>query len=142
MVSFSKCQVPGGEPSPCVSWEQEVGKLLKMATALSLLGTPGPDSPGPSSVWDPPASRPALSSRRRTVPPLALPGTLCLQEALFRAHLQCWVPRWSLTTCSSLEGGRGPGRGWTWCLVEWMEDRKKRRVGMGSCIQLQKGTDI
>ena len=92
--------LPGGEPSPCVSWEKEVGKLLKMATALLLPGTPGLDSPGPSSVWDPPASHLALSSHRRTMPPPALPGMLCpaggalqstsamLGSMLFLDHLQ------------------------------------------------------
>ena len=135
-VSVESQVLPGRQPSPCVSWEQEVGMLLKMATAPSLPGTAGP----------------RLSRTQQCAGPSALSAGTChhlpclarcvVQEALFRAHLQCGVPCCSLTTCSSLEGGRGRGRGWTWCLVEWMEDRKKRCVGMGSRIQLQKGTDV
>lgn len=134
-VSVESQVLPGRQPSPCFLGARG--------------GNASEDGHCTVASGD---SRPRLSRTQQCVGPSALRAGTChhlprrahcvVQEALFRACLQCGVPCCSLTTCSSLEGGKGPGRGWTWCLVEWMEDRKKRRVGMGSRIQLQKGTDV
>ena len=103
-VSVESKVLPGGKPSPCISWDGEVGIFLKKATVLSLPG----DSRGwvqtlqdRAMCWDTPASGPVLTSvsAGKTLP-LPLPGTLCpaggapentsemLGSILFTNHLQ------------------------------------------------------